>query len=90
MKGIGLWLGVLTLASALGPGGTKEKKLIEAYDGPGVRFRGEIPLAEGGSYLDRTTLTPEPDGSVRQVIQISRDGGESWETTFDAVYRREE
>lgn len=84
------WNQVWVTQFALGPGGMKEKKLIEAYDGPGVRFRGEIPLAEGGSYLDQTTLTPEADGTVRQVIQISRDRGESWETTFDAVYRRQE
>lgn len=84
------WKQVWVTQFALGPGGVKEKELVEGYDGPGVRFRGEIPLAEGGSYLDRTTLTPQPDGTVRQVIQISRDDGESWETTFDAVYSRQE
>ncbi len=31
------------------------------------------------SYLDRTTLTPEPDGRVRQVIEISVDGRATWE-----------
>ena len=82
------WNQVWVTQFALGPGGMKEKKLVETYDGAGVRFQGEIPLAEGGFYLDRTTLTPRPDGTVQQVIQISRDDGESWETTFDAVYRR--
>ena len=50
------WKQVWVTQFALGPGGVKEKKLVETYGGAGVRFQGEIPLAEGG-YLDRTTLT---------------------------------
>ncbi|MCK5438722.1 MAG: hypothetical protein KAI97_02200 [Gemmatimonadetes bacterium] len=84
------WKQVWVTQFALGQGGLKEKELVETHGSAGVRFQGEIPLAEGGFYLDRTTLTPRLDGTVRQVIQISRDGGESWETTFDAVYHRQE
>jgi hypothetical protein len=36
--------------------------------------------------LDRTTLTPLSDGRVRQVIEISRDHGTTWQTGFDAYY----
>jgi hypothetical protein len=71
-------------------GPMKEKKLIEEYkdkDG-GVRFQGEIPHLNGGSHLDRTTLTPVSADKVHQVIEISRDGGKTWEVTFDAEYRR--
>ena len=71
-----------------GSGFVKEK--VQVDDGPAgsVRFRGEIPLQDGGKLLDRTTLTPLPDGRVRQVIEQSRDGGVSWQTGYDAYYVR--
>lgn len=70
------------------PGGVKEKALVERLEGGGVRFQGDIPVPGGGSYLDRTTLTPQPDGTVRQLIERSVDGGTTWQSSFDAVYRR--
>ena len=72
--------------TAAGP--IKEKKLIEEFKDGGVRFQGEIPRPDGTSYLDRTTLTPLTGDRVRQLIEISRDGGKTWEKTFDAEYRR--
>jgi len=81
------WKQVWVSETATTPGGVKEKTLVERMPDGGVRFRGTIPLADGRSYLDRTTLTPLDDGSVRQHIEISRDG-ETWETTFDARYVR--
>jgi len=71
-------------------GPMKEKRLIEDLQGGGVRFQGEIPHPDGTSHLDRTTLTPQPHDRVRQVIEISRDGGKTWETVYDAEYRRQE
>jgi hypothetical protein len=68
-------------------GPMKEKHLLEEYKGEGVRFQGEIPHLDGGSHLDRTTLTPLSGNRVRQVIEISRDQGKSWEVTYDAEYR---
>jgi hypothetical protein len=35
---------------------------------------------------DRTTLTGFGDGTVAQLIEHSRDGGITWEASFDAVY----
>ena len=72
--------------TAAGP--IKEKKMIEEIKDGGVRFQGEIPRPDGTSYLDRTTLTPLPGDRVRQVIEVSRDSGKTWQTTFDAEYRR--
>ena len=69
-------------------GPMKEKQMIEEYKDSGVRFQGEIPHLNGGSHLDRTTLTPLPGGRVHQVIEISRDAGKTWEITFDAQYRQ--
>ena len=82
----GGWRQVWVTGSATQPGGTKEKGMVEPAPGGGVRFQGEVPLEGGGSYLDRTTLTPLGEGRVRQLIEISTDGGRSWEVRFDAVY----
>jgi len=62
--------------------------LIEETKDGGVRFQGSIPHLDGKSHLDRTTLTPLPGGRVHQVIEISRNAGKTWETVFDAEYRR--
>ena len=82
------WKQVWVTDQALGRGGLKEKALIARFPDGGVRFQGEIPVAEGGSYLDRTTLTPVTADEVRQVIEVSTDGGATWRVTFDARYRR--
>ena len=70
-------------------GGFVKEKVQVADAPPGsVRFRGEIPLKDGGTQLDRTTLTPLPDGRVRQIIEQSADGGKTWRTGYDAIYVR--
>jgi hypothetical protein len=43
---------------------------------------------DAGQWFDRTTLKSVEDGAVRQLIKISSDAGNTWETTFDAIYRR--
>lgn len=80
------WRQVWVTEQATAPGGVKEKTLIERFDHGGVRFQGEIALPDGRTYLDRTTLMPLDGGRVRQRIEVSTDGGQSWRTTFDAVY----
>jgi hypothetical protein len=69
-------------------GPMKEKRLVKDFPSPGIRFAGEIRRKSGELVHDRTTLTPLPDGSVRQVIEQSTDGGKTWRTGFDAIYRR--
>lgn len=83
-----VWKQVWVTDAAYSPGGLKEKTLVERMDDHGLRFQGEIALKNGGTYLDRTTLTPNRNGTVRQWIQISTDDGETWTTTFDAIYVR--
>lgn len=80
------WKQVWVTGSATRAGGVKEKTLVARLDDGGLRFRGRIALVGGGDYLDRTTLTPLDGGRVRQHIEISRDDGATWTTTFDAVY----
>ena len=65
----------------------KEQRLIAESDGA-VRFLGEIRRDDGSIVLDRTTLIPLSKNRVRQVIQQSVDGGETWQTGFDAMYIR--
>ena len=68
------------------PGGVKEKHLVATFEGGGVRFQGELIRGAGRIILDRTTLSPLPDGRVRQHIEQSEDGGTTWQSRFDAVY----
>jgi hypothetical protein len=82
------WKQVWVTDAAAHLGGTKEKHLVSRADGGGVRFQGELRRADGRVILDRTTLTPAGGGQVRQLIEVSTDGGTSWHATFDARYRR--
>ena len=82
----GDWAQLWVTGDTSRPGGLKHKKLIERIDG-GVRFQGAYAGRDAGETItDRTTLTPLADGAVRQHIEISQDGGASWQTNFDATY----
>jgi hypothetical protein len=82
------WKQVWVTEVANRPNGLKEKHLIARLPGGGVRFQGEQHLSDGRTLLDRTTLSPLAGGEVRQLIEISFDGGAAWQTGFDARYRR--
>jgi hypothetical protein len=82
------WKQVWVTEQALAPGGLKEKHLIARLPDGGVRFQGELRLPNGRWFFDRTTLHPLAGGEVRQVIEISTDGGDTWRTTYDARYRK--
>jgi hypothetical protein len=69
-------------------GGLKHKDLVAVAPGGGVRFQGTYPGRKAITVLDRTTLTPLRDGTVRQVIETSTDGGATWQNGFDAIYTR--
>ena len=66
----------------------KEKQSTTPPRPGAMRFVGHAFLPDGRSVPDRTTLYPEADGTVRQVIEQSKDGGQTWTTTFDAIYSR--
>jgi hypothetical protein len=83
----GVWHQVWVTNRAIHPGGVKEKRLIARYADGAVRFQGEVATPDG-IILDRTTLTPRGRGTVRQLIEVSRDGGQSWTPSFDAIYTR--
>ena len=69
-------------------GGLKHKDLVALLPGGAVRFQGAYPGRRVVTVLDRTTLTPRADGTVHQVIEVSRDGGATWEASFDAIYTK--
>lgn len=50
---------------------------------------GETPQGGGRRQLERITWTPNPDGTVRQHWEQSADGGKTWTTAFDGLYRRQ-
>jgi hypothetical protein len=83
------WKQVWVTQDGLRTGGTKEKtELAPAGTEAQVRFQGAYATDDGSLVADRTTLTALADGSVRQLIEISADGGETWRTVFDARYVR--
>jgi hypothetical protein len=69
-------------------GATKQRQLLERSESAAVRFQGKVVHMDGRSHLDRSTVTPLPGRRVRQVIDLSRDQGNSWQVVFDAEYRR--
>jgi hypothetical protein len=87
--GAARWKQVWVTERALAVGGTKEKIEQSEFTSSGhIRFQGQYPAGEHEKTItDRTTLTRQADGTVRQVIEISRDAGRTWRTIFDAVYR---
>ena len=70
----------------VGAGHHKEKTLVE-HSPHMACFEGRAFAYERGiTFPDRTTLTAERDGTVRQLIEYSRDDGATWATSFDALY----
>jgi hypothetical protein len=58
----------------------------EFVDGA-MRMSGET-MSPKGPVMNRVTWTPHPDGGLRQFWETSNDGGKTWQTAFDGVYRR--
>jgi hypothetical protein len=80
------WKQVWVTDHALAPGGTKEKTLLHATP-DSARFQGSVWVGPDRMVLDRTTLHRLDDGRVAQLIEYSKDGGTTWKTTYDAIYR---
>jgi hypothetical protein len=68
------------------PGRAYKEKIGVPVKG-GIRFEGKVYLPDGRTVPDRTTLTLNPDGTIHQVIEQSKDG-KTWIVGFDALYRR--
>jgi hypothetical protein len=62
--------------------------LAGAFDGHSLTLRGTNTSAAGVVIQNRISFTPNPDGSVRQLWEISRDEGKTWSVSFDGKYVR--
>jgi hypothetical protein len=51
-------------------------------------FSGERAGADGTPVHDRLTFFRNADGTVRQLWEMSRDGGQSWQIAFDGLYAK--
>lgn len=51
-------------------------------------YQGESRRPDGTRLRHRLGFHANPDGTVRQLWETSSDGGTTWSTTFDGVYRK--
>ena len=58
-------------------------------DHTAMRFEGEHRYPDGRRAPYRMTFTPNEDGTVRQLIEESADGGETFAVGFDGLYKPE-
>ena len=85
----GEWKMIWVTGAAVSLGGVKEKVMTARGEDGGVRFTGELPdNATGSKIIDRSTITPVSKDRVNMLIQQSRDGGDTWITTFAGYYQR--
>ena len=69
-------------------GAVTEYRHSEWRDDGSLMLRAETRTKAGAPSLTRLTLTPLPDGRVRQHFEQSTDGGRTYATTVDLYYHR--
>jgi hypothetical protein len=52
-------------------------------------LQGERPDTAGGTVLNRITWVPMAPNQVRQLWEVSGDGGATWTTAFDGHYTKQ-
>jgi hypothetical protein len=62
--------------------------LSGAYTDGTIVFEGESIGKGGGKLVNRLTFFKNADSTVRQFWQISTDGGKTWGSSFDGLYRK--
>jgi len=50
-------------------------------------LQGDSVSREGEALRNRITWTANPDGTVRQLWEVSKDQGESWQSAFDGLHK---
>lgn len=53
-----------------------------------LTLEGRRPGKAGTTVIDRIAFHRNDDGTVRQVWEASTDGGKTWGTSFDGLYRK--
>src|SRR5262245_9190471 len=51
-----------------------------------MQLAGEGPTPRGGKRMHQISWEPRKDGTVRQLWQLSDDGGKTWTVAFDGIY----
>jgi len=67
-------------------------RIIEAaatFTDGAMRFEGEMTRANGTQIGYRMSFSPDAEGRVRQLIEVSAEG-EGWQVWFDGTYVRRE
>jgi hypothetical protein len=83
-----------TSYSALNNADRKWRQLYVDSGGAALSYSGEVEggamvlRAAAGAMGTRMSLRPQSDGSVRQIGEITRDGGATWSPGVDLTYRR--
>jgi hypothetical protein len=62
--------------------------LAGSYTDGTLTFRGESKQADGTRLMHRLSFHLNPDRTVRQFWEISSDGGTTWVSSFDGLYRK--
>lgn len=62
--------------------------LTGGYADGTLTFRGESKQADGTRLLHRLSFHANSDRSVRQFWEVSSDGGATWTSSFDGLYRK--
>jgi hypothetical protein len=57
-------------------------------DGNAMVLQGERREPDGSTTLQRLRYEPRPPAGLRQLWEMSSDGGATWTTVFDALYTR--
>ena len=54
----------------------------------GVMVLSDEPASGPGAVVNRISFTPMPDGKVKQEWSISKDNGQTWQTSFLGIYEK--
>lgn len=63
---------------------------VGAYREGAMRFEGEVHRNNGKTARVRMTLFNLGPAQVRQLGEVSNDGGQTWQVGFDFMYRRKQ
>ncbi|WP_286263567.1 hypothetical protein [Thalassotalea atypica] len=63
-------------------------RLDGQFDGTSMVLTGNTIDKTGKTNLNRITWTPNQDGTVRQLWEISEDKGKNWQVIFDGLYHK--
>lgn len=63
--------------------------LTGSYANAEMRLTGTAPGPDGKPSPQRLTFFKNADGTVRQLWEISADGGTTWTVAFDGLYRKQ-